>query len=40
VTATANAGYQFFGWAGPVTQSNVNPATVPMTGPLTVTANF
>ena len=40
VTATANTSYQFVSWTGAVAQSNFNPTTVPMTGPLTVTANF
>jgi len=40
VTATANTSYQFVDWTGAVAQSNFNPTTVPMTGPLTVTANF
>jgi hypothetical protein len=40
VTATANAGYQFFNWTGPVAQTSSNPTTVPMSAAQTVTANF
>jgi uncharacterized repeat protein (TIGR02543 family) len=39
VVATANAGYEFIGWSGDATGA-VNPLTVIVSAPLTITANF
>jgi uncharacterized repeat protein (TIGR01451 family) len=40
ITATANAGYAFSGWAGAVARANSASTTVTMSAALTVTANF
>jgi hypothetical protein len=40
VTATANLGYYFAGWTGPVASASNAGTTVSMSGPQTVTANF
>ncbi len=40
VTATANSGYQFVNWSGPVADPNATSTTVTVNGPTTVTANF
>ncbi len=40
VTATANPGYYFAGWTGPVASATSASSTVSMTGPQAVTANF
>ena len=37
VTATANAGYRFAGWTGPVASASSASTTVAMTAPKTVT---
>ncbi|MDP2158027.1 MAG: CARDB domain-containing protein, partial [Nitrospirota bacterium] len=39
LTAIANAGYTFSSWSGAIS-STVNPTTVTMNGPITITANF
>ena len=40
VTATANSGYSFTGWSGPVANPSSASTSVTMNGPETVTANF
>lgn len=40
ISATANAGYVFVNWTGPVDAPNSATTTVQMNGPKTVTANF
>jgi len=40
ISATANSGYQFTGWSGPVADAAAASTTATMTGPLTLTANF
>lgn len=40
LSATANSGYQFSSWNGPVTNSGSASTTVTMTAPESVTANF
>ncbi len=40
ISATANAGYSFTSWAGPVTNPNSAATTVVMSQPQSVTANF
>ncbi|HLJ46993.1 MAG TPA: hypothetical protein VKU01_13340 [Bryobacteraceae bacterium] len=40
LTATANSGFQFANWTGPVAAVNSGTTTVTMSGPQAVTANF
>ncbi|HLJ46478.1 MAG TPA: BACON domain-containing carbohydrate-binding protein [Bryobacteraceae bacterium] len=40
VTATANSGFQFTGWTGPVTSQNSASTTVTVNTPVTLTASF
>jgi len=40
ITATANNGFQFTGWTGPVASASSASTTVTMSGPESVTANF
>lgn len=40
ISATANAGYAFTTWTGPVADASNPSTTVTMTGPIAVTANF
>jgi len=40
LTATANSGYQFSNWSGPVAAANSATTTVTMSAPETITANF
>jgi uncharacterized repeat protein (TIGR02543 family) len=40
ISETANSGYNFTGWTGPVAAASNSTTTVTMTGPVTVTANF
>jgi uncharacterized repeat protein (TIGR02543 family) len=40
ITATANSGYQFTGWTGPVASASSASTTVTMSAAETVTANF
>jgi len=40
VSATANSGFQFTGWTGPVASSTSASTTVVMSAPASVTANF
>jgi subtilase family serine protease len=40
VSATANTGYSFVNWSGPVTNTNSPSTTITMSAPESVTANF
>ncbi|HTX36333.1 MAG TPA: DUF4214 domain-containing protein [Bryobacteraceae bacterium] len=40
ISATANSGYSFSSWSGPVANPTAASSTVTMSGPETVTANF
>lgn len=40
ISATANPGYAFTSWTGPVADASNPSTTVTMTGPVTITANF
>ena len=40
VSATPNSNYRFLNWTGPVASASSNPATVAMSGPQSVRANF
>src|SRR5258707_8851910 len=40
ISATANSGFTFANWTGPVASASSASTTVTMTGPITETANF